>query len=461
MSSNRNVDDEWETEPDFVNDVTEKEQRWGSKTVIGSGHQASIDMVALKEEVKQADRLAKLKIAPKPAYGYGGQFGIEKDRMDKSAVDWNHIEVTEKHTSQKDYAKGFGGKYGVERDRQDKSSVGWDHKEAVEKHSSQKDYSVGFGGKFGVQTDRQDKSALSWDHHEQTSHHPSQVDYSKGFGGKFGVQTDRVDSSSVGWDDVNQTESHPSQMKAPIFKPDGGLSSIRTRFEQGINSNNVKNSSGLTIAQQRVLEEQTQWNAERKQQQREQQEEEEEKQSREKSKLCDTVKSTSNSSMLSDTFKLSTTTTTTHTTATTATHTTATTAIHTTATTNNNNNWNKQVDCKNNMKSLNSQGFTVPFESNQFNDDNDGDGYNQLETKSELKNSNEDHVHDNPVASDDQVPEMFTVIALYDYKAAENDELTFNVGEIITEVEKIDAGWWKGVCRNKVGLFPANYVQLT
>lgn len=30
-------DDDWETDPDFVNDVTEEEQRWGSKTVDGSG----------------------------------------------------------------------------------------------------------------------------------------------------------------------------------------------------------------------------------------------------------------------------------------------------------------------------------------------------------------------------------------------------------------------------------------
>ncbi len=32
-----NDDDDWETDPNFVNDVTEEEQRWGSKTVEGSG----------------------------------------------------------------------------------------------------------------------------------------------------------------------------------------------------------------------------------------------------------------------------------------------------------------------------------------------------------------------------------------------------------------------------------------
>ena len=40
--------------------------------------------------------------------------------------------------SQKDYATGFGGKFGVQNDRKDKSAVGWDHVEKVEKHDSQK-----------------------------------------------------------------------------------------------------------------------------------------------------------------------------------------------------------------------------------------------------------------------------------------------------------------------------------
>ncbi|KAK4468121.1 hypothetical protein MN116_008288 [Schistosoma mekongi] len=421
MSNNINNDDDWETEPDFVNDVTEKEQRWGSKTVAGSGHQASIDMLALKEEVKKADCLAKLKIAPKPSYGYGGKFGVEKDRMDKSAVDWSHIEVTEKHASQRDYAKGFGGKFGVERDRQDKSSVGWDHKETVEKHSSQKDYSVGFGGKYGVQTDRQDKSALGWDHHEKSSHHPSQVDYTKGFGGKFGLQTDRVDSSSLGWNDVNQTELHPSQMKAPIYKPDGGLSSIRAQFEQNDQSNALQNPAGPSLAQQRVREEQARWEAERKQRRHEVE------QLREKS-TSDTSKSTPKSPVSISTTELS----------------------NSSNNNYNDSNLNKQTYPQTNANSFNS---TVSSNSSTFVESN------RL-SEHEQTNSNGSHVHNNPGASYKQAPEMYTAIAMYDYEAAEDDELTFSVGEKIIEIEKIDEGWWKGVCRNKIGLFPANYVTL-
>jgi len=43
-----------------------------------------------------------------------------------------------KHSSQKDYSEGFGGKYGVQTDRVDKSALGWDHVEKVDKHESQK-----------------------------------------------------------------------------------------------------------------------------------------------------------------------------------------------------------------------------------------------------------------------------------------------------------------------------------
>ena len=44
----------------------------------------------------------------------------------------------DKHNSQKDYKTGFGGKFGVQSDRVDKSAVGWEHVEKVDKHNSQK-----------------------------------------------------------------------------------------------------------------------------------------------------------------------------------------------------------------------------------------------------------------------------------------------------------------------------------
>ena len=37
-----------------------------------------------------------------------------------------------------DYKTGFGGNFGVQTDRVDKSAVGWEHHEKVDKHESQK-----------------------------------------------------------------------------------------------------------------------------------------------------------------------------------------------------------------------------------------------------------------------------------------------------------------------------------
>ncbi|PYH44800.1 putative actin binding protein [Aspergillus saccharolyticus JOP 1030-1] len=51
-------------------------------------------------------------------------------------------------------------------------------------------------------------------------------------------------------------------------------------------------------------------------------------------------------------------------------------------------------------------------------------------------------------------------IALYDYEAAEDNELSFPEGAEISHIEFPDDDWWFGHYNGKTGLFPANYVQL-
>jgi len=50
--------------------------------------------------------------------------------------------------------------------------------------------------------------------------------------------------------------------------------------------------------------------------------------------------------------------------------------------------------------------------------------------------------------------------AIFDYQAEDEDELTFDPGELITQIDMFDEGWWKGCCRGVEGIFPANYVEL-
>lgn len=81
-------------------------------------------MDKLRKETEEADALKKKKALEtsehNPSYGYGGKFGVEKDRMDQSAVGHEYIGKVEKHASQKDYSAGFGGKFGIQSDRIDK-----------------------------------------------------------------------------------------------------------------------------------------------------------------------------------------------------------------------------------------------------------------------------------------------------------------------------------------------------
>jgi hypothetical protein len=51
--------------------------------------------------------------------------------------------------------------------------------------------------------------------------------------------------------------------------------------------------------------------------------------------------------------------------------------------------------------------------------------------------------------------------ALYDYQAAEDNEITFDPDDIISNIEMIDEGWWIGDAPDgQRGMFPSNYVEL-
>lgn len=106
---------------------------------------------------------------PKASYGYGGKFGVEKDRMDKVAKllffprsDYGDMLMLfparifvfsllfcRHHVQQVEFVHKCISSVQV--------ALGHDYVAQVEQHSSQKDAAKGFGGKFGVLKDRVDK----------------------------------------------------------------------------------------------------------------------------------------------------------------------------------------------------------------------------------------------------------------------------------------------------------------
>ncbi|XP_022919556.2 src substrate cortactin [Onthophagus taurus] len=494
-------DDDWETDPDFVNDVTEQEQRWGSNTVKGSGRTAgAIDMEKLRRETEEADAIKKkkdLSEGPNSSYGYGGKFGVEKDRMDNSAVGHDYVGKVEKHVSQKDYSTGFGGKFGVQTDRVDKSALSWDHKEKLQKHTSQKDYVSGFGGKFGVQTDRQDKSAVGWDHIEKVEKHESQKDYTRGFGGKFGVQSDRQDKSAVGWDHHEAPQKHESQTdhkigfggkfgvqtdrmdkSAATFDEDSGKigtnyskikpdvsgakpGDLKAKFERMASeesklTSNINNSPvhrGSIQSRAAMFTEKKEETVIMTTQ--------EKVTKLDQSKMAFLSSQSESSSMSSERSvpgqlnksKMEQFTS----------NVTQENIVHKSS------EITKELEQLKQSQSIQQEEQNIEKEQDKTLESKkiiSQEIQQEISTKmtpqvkEEVKEEVEDVEYHEEYQEEDIIDTGLTAIAQYDYQAAAEDEISFDPEDVITHVQTIDEGWWRGLCKGKYGLFPANYVQL-
>ncbi|CEF64852.1 Drebrin-like protein [Strongyloides ratti] len=54
-----------------------------------------------------------------------------------------------------------------------------------------------------------------------------------------------------------------------------------------------------------------------------------------------------------------------------------------------------------------------------------------------------------------------SAIALWDYTAQDDNEISFDPNDIIQEIDQFDEGWWRGRAPDgSYGMFPANYVKL-
>lgn len=52
------------------------------------------------------------------------------------------------------------------------------------------------------------------------------------------------------------------------------------------------------------------------------------------------------------------------------------------------------------------------------------------------------------------------VLVEYEYLAQEPDELNLKVGDIITDVVRVQEGWCEGILNGVKGVFPDNFVKV-
>ncbi|XP_068611291.1 src substrate protein p85-like [Brachionichthys hirsutus] len=426
--------DDWETDPDFENDVSEQEQRWGAKTVEGSGRKEYINVTELINKVALEHscvaRVEQHSSQKDASRGFGGKFGVQRDRVDKSAVGFDYKADVQQHASQKDYSKGFGGKYGVEKEKVDKAAVGYDYKGDTEKHQSQTDYSKGFGGTYGVEKEKVDKVALGYDYKGETEKHQSQKDYSAGFGGRYGVQTDRMDKCAARFSDMDLPTSAYEKTQ-PFETSSEGAGNLTARFENMAKAADEEN-------RKRAEEEKARRRA-RDNRERELAKHRQEEENRREQEIpppvpdpdvtpeCQTQPTEIHQHM-SD--------------------------IEEIPEPEEDPEYDEPPDLPPRCEDfLEPDAPHLPeSQPNLDNEEDDGD-YEEVAELSPPAPADADHDYEDLTC--DQ-----KAVAIYDFEGEADDEISFNPDDIITDIEMVDEGWWKGQCHGRVGLFPAAYVQL-
>lgn len=121
--------------------------------------------------------------------------------------------------------------------------------------------------------------------------------------------------------------------------------------------------------------------------------------------------------------------------------------------------------------------FEDPWNEMNGNVQHEQSANNSTTTTQEATTTNNTHDPDDPYSNTDfEVQDTFTqplplptsdkvwARALYDYYATNDEELTFNEGQLIQVLRKelhdgVDDGWWEGEVNGKLGVFPSLVVQ--
>ncbi|XP_029371104.1 drebrin-like protein A isoform X1 [Echeneis naucrates] len=103
--------------------------------------------------------------------------------------------------------------------------------------------------------------------------------------------------------------------------------------------------------------------------------------------------------------------------------------------------------------------------SDEFDDDTgEATSADQYEAETPVGGPQEElyvNVYEEQHTEADNNGENICARAIYDYQAADDTEITFDPNDIITGIDMVDEGWWRGYGPDgHYGMFPANYVEL-
>lgn len=313
--------------------------------------------------------------------------------------------------------------------------------------------------------------AHGWDEKSKVEAHPSQTEYKKGFGGKFGIDSDRMDKSAVGWN-KDDADEKKAVRKVSGVDPEavvkGKASDLKARWEKMATGGEDEAKRRAEDERIRRLEREKREKDEAKRAEearqtrlkQEQQDDDEDnfqdkyssEQKEEETKESPRVNKIGVSVFPSN-------------------HTTVNRTSHEETSV-------KSVVIQDGVKKTEES-----FRSQKTNEIKKGDVIETHETSveeekksdvQELKDEDENVWDDGPTepqakssedaASSPQIKKDegsgLSAVALYDYQAADFDEISFDPDEVITNIDMVDEGWYRGSCRGKTGLFPANYVEL-
>jgi len=363
-----------------------------------------------------------------------------------------------------DYKTGFGGQYGVQTDRVDKTAVGWDHNEKVDKHESQAkqaDYKAGFAG----HTERDDVQGPVGTNYVKTKPDiPARnaSNLKSRFEGM--AQQSETEARQRAEDEKKRrdakdlrdkeeqrrneekrlaevdadNERREALRKAEEEKLDRELEQKRIKEEAEFRrreEEEIKNASNarerqekmdaeMKLREEKQIEEKRLREQERKNMEKKLREEQEKQQTEDRRREEERIQQETARKLEEERRHQE---------------------------------LARREEEERQNQAMNARYDMPPEEDDLYDDMEDV----MQSSGGARKSADEDDLYDNmeEVIDTKKAGAGITAIALYDYQAMAEDEISFDPNDIISNIEMVDEGWWAGELGGKRGMFPANYVE--